>query len=166
MVKYKTIIGRAETIDFPARLLVDVPAKTDTGAYLSAIHATDIKEVTRKGKKVLKFTLLGNHASYPYSRELEVTNYELKTVENSFGVKQQRYTVKFKVKLAGKVFVSEFSLADRSTKVFPILLGRTFLNKRFMVDTDFANIDRRILKDKLKDWLDKDDKSDDEENIV
>lgn len=166
MVKYKTIIGRAESVDFPIQLLVEVPSKIDTGAYLSAIHATDIREVTRKGKKVLKFTLLGNHASYPYSRELEVSNYQLKTVENSFGVKQERYTVKFKVKLAGKIFVSEFSLADRSKKIFPILLGRTFLNKRFMVDTDIAHIDRKILKDKLKDWLAKDDKSDDEEDLL
>lgn len=166
MNKYKTVIGRAESIDFPEQLLVDVPSKTDTGAYLSAVHATDIKEVTRNGKKVLKFTLLGNHASYPYSRELEVKKYELKTVENSFGVKQERYTVKFKVKLAGKVFYSEFSLADRSKKVFPILLGRTFLNKRFIVDTDVAHIDRKILKDKLKDWLTKDDKSDDEEDAL
>ena len=166
MAKYKTIIGRAELIDFPARLLTDVPAKIDTGAYLSAIHATDIKEVTRKGKKVLKFKLLGDHASYPYSREIEVPHYEIKTVENSFGVKQERYTVKFKVKLAGKVFFSEFSLADRSTKIFPILLGRTFLNRRFMVDTDIAHIDRKLLKEKLKDWLAKDDKSDDEESVV
>jgi hypothetical protein len=166
MAKYKTIIGRAESIDFPARLLVDVPAKTDTGAYLSAIHAINIKEVTRKGKKVLKFTLLGNHASYPYSRDIEISNYEIKTVENSFGVKQERYSVKFKVRLAGKVFMSEFTLADRSTKVFPILLGRTFLNKRFMVDTDIAHIDRKILKEKLQDWLAKDDKSDDEEDLA
>jgi hypothetical protein len=166
MAKYKTIIGRAELIDFPIRLLADVPAKTDTGAYLSAIHATDIKEVTRKGKKVLKFTLLGGHASYPYSREIELPHYEIKTVENSFGVKQERYAVKFKVKLAGKVFFTEFTLADRSTKVFPILLGRTFLNKRFMVDTDIAHIDRKLLKEKLKDWLAKDDQSDDEESIL
>jgi hypothetical protein len=166
MAKYKIIIGRAESIDFPSWLLVDVPAKVDTGAYLSAVHATNIKEVTKKGKKVLKFTLLGNHPSYPYSREIEVSHYELKTVENSFGVKQERYSIKLKSKLAGKVFISEFTLADRSTKVFPILLGRTFLNNRFMVDTNIANIDRRILKEKLKDWLAKDDKSDDEENIL
>jgi hypothetical protein len=166
MAKYKTIIGRAESIDFPVWLLVDVPAKVDTGAYLSAVHATNIKETTKKGKKVLKFTLLGDHPSYPYSREIEVSQYELKTVENSFGVKQERYSIKLKAKLAGKVFISEFTLADRSTKVFPILLGRTFLNNRFMVDTNIANIDRRILKEKLKDWLAKDDKSDDEENIL
>jgi hypothetical protein len=163
MAKYKTIIGRAESIDFPEVLLVDVPAKTDTGAYISAIHATDIKEVTRNGKKKLKFTLLGHHSSFSYSREMEVSNYSTKLIENSFGAKQQRYLVNFKVRLAGKVFKADFTLADRSSKVFPILLGRTFLNRRYMVDTDIAHIDRKILKEKLKDWLEKDDQSDDEE---
>jgi hypothetical protein len=163
MAKYKTVIGRAESIDFPEVLLVDVPAKIDTGAYISAIHATDIKEVTRNGKKKLKFTLLGDHSSYSYSRELEVSSYSIKVIENSFGAKQERYLVNFKVRLAGKVFRADFTLADRSTKVFPILLGRTFLNRRYMVDTDIAHIDRKILKEKLKDWLEKDDQSDDEE---
>ncbi len=161
MAKYKTIIGRAELIDFPARLLTDIPAKTDTGAYLSAIHATDIKEVKKKnGKTVLRFHLLGGHPSSLYSREIEVDNFTRKTVENSFGVKQERYVVIFKVKLAGKVFKSEFSLADRSKKPFPILLGRTLINKRFIVDTDIAHIDQKQLKKNLKDWLAKDDLDD------
>lgn len=165
MAKYKTIIGRAELLDFPVRFLTEIPAKTDTGAYLSSVHASDIKIVTRKGKKMLSFNLLGNHPSYPLSREVEIANYTLKTVENSFGVKQERYAVKFKVKIAGKIFMSEFTLADRSTKVFPILLGRTLLNKRFMVDTDIAHIDRKLLKQKLKDWLAKDDQDDAKELV-
>ena len=163
MAKYKSIIGRAESIDFPEILLVDVPAKIDTGAYFSAIHATDIKEVTRNGKKKLKFTLLGNHSSFTYSREMEISHYSIKLIENSFGTKQHRYLIQLKVKLAGKVFITDFTLADRGGKVFPILLGRTFLNRRFMVDTDMANIDRKLLKEKLRDWLAKDDMSDDEE---
>jgi hypothetical protein len=164
MIRYKTVIGRAESMDFPMILLSDVPAKIDTGAYLSAIHATDVKEVTRKGKKVLKLTLLGNHASFPYSREIEIADYSRKTIENSFGHKEERYVIKLKVKIAGKVFHTEFTLADRSKKVFPILLGRTLLSKRFIVDTDIAHIDRKLLKVKLKEWLAKDDLSDDEEN--
>lgn len=164
MAKYKTIIGRAELIDFPARLLTDIPAKTDTGAYLSSIHAIDIREVKKKnGKKVLKFKLLGNHPAYPYSRDLEIENYELTTVENSFGEKQERYKVDFKVRIGGKIFRTPFTLADRTSKVFPILLGRTLLNKRFIVDTTVVHVDRKLLKEKLKDWLKKDDQTDDEE---
>ncbi len=161
MAKYKTIIGRAELLDLPARLLTDIPAKTDTGAYLSSIHATNIREVKKKnGKTVLKFNLLEGHGAYNYSREIEMPNFEKTKVENSFGEQQERYKVEFKVRIGGKVFRTPFTLADRSKKVFPILLGRTLLNKRFLVDTDIAHIDRKQLKEKLKDWLAKDDKMD------
>lgn len=164
MAKYKTIIGRAEKIDFPARMLSNIPAKTDTGAFLSAIHATDIQEIVKpNGKKVLKFNLLNAHPSVQFGREMTASTYTLKTVENSFGHRQERFVVIFKVKIGGKTFRSEFSLADRSTKVFPILLGRTLLNNRFLVDTDIAHIDRNKLKESLKDWLKKDDMNDTEE---
>ena len=160
MAKYKTIIGRAESIDFVDSLMADIPAKVDTGAYYCSVHASEIKEVTRKGKKVLQFKLLGNHPSFPYNRVIEEPNYYSRTVENSFGHTQERFVVTFKVRIAGKVFKTEFTLADRSTKVFPILLGRILLNKRFMVDTDIAHIDRKVLKEKLTDWLAKADKDD------
>lgn len=164
MAIYKTIIGRAETINFPARMLQGIPAKTDTGAYLSAVHATDIQEITKpNGKKVLKFNLLNDHSSVDSSREIQVSSYSKKVVENSFGHRQERYVVKLKVAIAGKTFRTDFGLTDRSKKAFPILLGRTLINKRFIVDTDIAHIDQKELKMKLKDWLKKDDLNDSEE---
>ena len=163
MARFKTIIGRAEAIDFPARFLMDVPAKTDTGAYLSAVHATNIREITKKnGKKVLKFDLLGGHPSYDFNREIEVRSYSVTSIENSFGEKQNRYKIELKVRLAGKVFRTPFTLADRSKKAFPILLGRTLLNKRYLVDTDLSHIDRKKLKDKVLEKLLIDDTSENE----
>lgn len=160
MAKYKTIIGRAETVDFPARFLTDIPAKTDTGAFSSSVHATNIREVKGKNGKIsLKFTLL-DHPTYSYSREIEVQSFDKTIVENSFGERQSRYKIDLKVRLAGKVFRTSFTLADRSTKTFPVLIGRTMLNKRYIVDTSIANIDKKHLKQHLKSWIADDDKTD------
>lgn len=164
MSKYKTIIGRAESIDFIEHGLLDVPAKTDTGAYGSSVHATNIHEIEKSnGKKALRFTLLGDHPTYHENIEMEVTRYKMVVVANSFGHKQERYKVELQVKLAGKVSRTPFTLADRSKKAFPVLLGRTLLNQRYLVDTSIVNVDRLPLRDKLKDWLAKADVSDDEE---
>ncbi len=163
MAKYKTIVGRAEVMDLPDYLLVDIPSKTDTGAFTSSIHATNIREVKTKDKTVLKFSLLTGHSSYSYGREVTVPTFTKRSVENSFGQKQERYAVIFKVRMAGKIFNAEFTLADRSLKTFPILIGRTMLNHRFLVDTDIAHIDRKTLKENLKEWLAKDDKQDERE---
>lgn len=164
MAKYKTIIGRAEMFDIPAKFLTEIPAKTDTGAYYSSIHAQNIKEVkNKKGKTVLQFDLLAGHAAYPYEREkVQAEHFEKAKVSNSFGEEQMRYKVTMKVRIAGKVFTTPFTLADRSKKPFPVLLGRTMINKRFMVDTDITHVDRRKLKKDLQAWLKKDDEQDKE----
>lgn len=156
-VRYQTIIGRSETIELPDFLLSDIPAKTDTGAYRSAIHAENVQEKTVGGKKVLCFSLLLNHPAYVYSRDLEVSEYKQVEIENSFSVSETRYVVDFRVKLAGKVFRTSFTLANRSKKTYPILMGRDLLNQRFLVDSARSNIDRRDLKAKMNIDLAEDD---------
>ena len=154
MAKYKTLIGRYEMVAFPEHLLEDVPAKVDTGAYLSSIHTTDIREVTVNGKKVLKFKLLATHQSYDYSREISTTDYQIKTIENSFGQSEKRFAVELKVKVANKVFFTEFTLANREKKAFPILLGRKLLNARFLVDSDLNNLNKKVIKKNIISNLD------------
>lgn len=163
MTRYKSIIGRTEAIDVVG-VVKGVPAKTDSGAFSSAISATNIREtVDGQGKKTLSFTILGDHPLSDQGYDMTVTSYSVTNVENSFGHRETRYVVILKVKMAGKTFRAPFTLADRSKKVFPVLLGRTLLNKRFIIDTSIANVNRRELKSKMKDWLKKDDLADEAE---
>jgi hypothetical protein len=125
--------------------MADIPAKTDTGAYRSAVHADQI-QLSDDGN-VLSFRLLGGH---PVCAKLAtvLTTSDFKTVwiANSFGHREERFEVKLRIKLGPKVFKATFSLADRSKKIYPILLGRKLLNKRFLVDTAYSQIDRIDLK--------------------
>ena len=146
---YPVIIGRSELVDFPELLLTHVPAKADTGAYRSAIHAKNIKVIKKGGKDVLTFDLLAGHPTCQYSRTVEVAEFHKATVENSFGVKEERFAVKLKMKLGTKIFFSEFTLTDRLVKTYPILLGRKTLNKRYLVDSSKSHIDRKELKKKF-----------------
>jgi len=74
--------------------------------------------------------------------------YKKVVVANSFGHEEERYEVKLKVKLGPKVFHARFTLADRSKKIYPILLGRKLLNHRFLVDSAKTSLDRVTLKRK------------------
>jgi hypothetical protein len=56
--------------------------------------------------------------------------------------------VRLKVKMGPKVFTSAFTLADRSKKIYPVLIGRKFLNDRFLIDTSETSINRIELKSK------------------
>ena len=140
---HKLIIGRSERLDFVLEHIHGVPSKVDTGAYRSAVHASNVRE--KDGR--VYFTLFGGHpVCGEMAQQLSTDKFEKVTIANSFGHEEERYNVRFKVKLGPKIFTAKFTLADRSKKVYPILLGRTMLNRRFLVDTNESAIDRVQLK--------------------
>lgn len=144
---HKVVIGRGEALSFVEFDMPNVPAKVDTGAYRSAIHASKIK-LSDDGK-TLTFVLLGGHAVCgAMSAEVSTTHFARVKIANSFGHEELRYEVKLRVRLGPKVFWATFSLADRSKKIYPILIGRKMLNNRFMVDTGRTSIDRTELRKK------------------
>lgn len=143
---HKVIIGRSEALSFVDLEGLDgVPAKTDTGAYRSAVHAKNIHLDEATG--VLSFDLLGGHpVCGAMQHHIETKDFSQVWVENSFGHREDRYEVKMKVKLGPKVFTARFSLADRSKKIYPILLGRKLMNNRFLVDSAASSLNRVELK--------------------
>lgn len=144
---HKVIIGRSEEASFTDFGINKVPAKSDTGAYRSAIHASDIKLNEQTG--VLSFDLLTGHpVCGTMGHRVETTTFKKVLVENSFGHGEERYEVRLRVKLGPKIFTAAFTLANRSKKVYPILLGRKLLSHRFLVDTSETSIDRIELKRK------------------
>lgn len=140
---HKAIIGRSEVLTFVGTEAVNVPAKTDTGAYRSAVHASNIE--VHKG--VLTFDLLGGHpVCGAMAHQVTAEEFTTVWVANSFGHREERYEVKLKVKVGPKVFHARFTLADRSKKIYPILLGRKLLNHRFLIDPAESSLDRVTLK--------------------
>lgn len=141
---HKVIIGRSEVLTFVGSGAINVPAKTDTGAFRSAVHANNISV---DENDVLSFDLLGGHpVCGAMAHRVEAEEYKKVWVANSFGEREERYEVKLKVKLGPKVFHARFTLADRSKKIYPILLGRKLLNHRFLVDSSETSLDRVTLK--------------------
>lgn len=141
---HKVIIGRSELLSFVGTDAVNVPAKTDTGAYRSAVHATNIQ---LSEHNVLSFDLLGGHpVCGPMAHRVVAEEYKKVWIANSFGEREERFEVKLKVKLGPKVFHAHFTLADRSKKIYPILLGRKLLNHRFLVDSAETSLNRVDLK--------------------
>lgn len=141
---HKVIIGRSEVLDFVGTDALKVPAKTDTGAYRSAVHARDVV-VDETG--ALSFEMLGGHpVCGAMAHRVTAEEYKKVWVANSFGHREERYEVKLKVKLGPKVFHARFTLADRSKKIYPVLLGRKLLNHRFLVDSAETSLDRVALK--------------------
>lgn len=144
---HKVIIGRSEELSFVEYNITNVPAKADSGAYRSAIHAANIVLNAESGE--LSFELLGGHpVCGGMSTTIKTSEYARVSIANSFGQREERYEVRLKVKLGPKVFIASFTLADRSKKIYPILLGRKLMNGRFLIDTSESSLNRIEIKKK------------------
>ncbi|GAB2546419.1 ATP-dependent zinc protease family protein [Rufibacter soli] len=146
----KSIIGRREMVDFPDLALFEIEAKVDTGAFTSSIHCNNIREVNLPdGQRAIHFELLDEgHPAYNH-KAFEFTEFSLRNVKSSFGDVQERYIIRTKIILHGQEVETEFSLSDRSDLKYPVLLGRTLLRKRFIVDVSRKNLSLKA-KNKAK----------------
>lgn len=134
------VIGRNDKVDFPELLLADVAIKVDTGAYTSTIHSHAIHEVEKEGEKYLEFKLLD--PTHPQFNDLvfKVKDYSVKRVKSSFGDMEERFIIQTKIRIFGEEHPIALSLSNRGDMKYPILLGRKFINKRFVVDTSQRNL--------------------------
>lgn len=145
MSRYPVVIGRFELIDIVDKV-DNVPAKIDTGAYRSSIHATNIRIILKKsGKQYLRFTILG-HAAHGTQRVVETTKFKKRSVTSSNGHTSERYEVRLKIRLGYKIYLTAFTLTNRSNNVFPVLIGRKALSGRYLVDTNKTGLSRKDLR--------------------
>jgi hypothetical protein len=131
MIKKPLItIGRAEEIGFPELGIGTIPARVDSGAKTSAIWASHITE--KDGR--LEFSLFGSSSAFYSGDKISTQQYELRTVASSMGTVEERYVVKIIVSLHGRKIKASFTLANRSSQVYPVLVGRNILRGKFLVD--------------------------------
>jgi hypothetical protein len=64
---------------------------------------------------------------------------DLTRIFSSFGHSELRYKVKMPMVVKGRTIKSTFTLTDRSTKLYPILIGRSTLQGKFIIDVSRGN---------------------------
>jgi hypothetical protein len=111
-----------------------VKAKIDTGALTSALHAPRLSITTTADGSVARFLLHPAQRTSASSVWVELPVHEFRTVRSSNGHQQRRPAVVCDIVLGSNRFPVEFTLADRSSMGFRMLLGRSALRRRFYVD--------------------------------
>ncbi len=132
----KKTIGRIDKADFPLFELYEIAVKIDTGAYTSSIHCKNVVEENG----LLKCNFLDEEHPNYHGKEIIFKEYETAQVKSSNGIVQTRYKIKTKILLFDEEFDISLTLSDREEMKFPVLLGRTFLSKNFIVDTSLTNL--------------------------
>jgi hypothetical protein len=131
-MKEKKIIGRLDKVDLPDFGVEDIHAKIDTGAYRSSLHC---KKVRLEGD-TLKFQVK-TESGY---REFESNSWVKKTIKSSNGKSEDRFVIKTRMKIFRKIYMTSFSLTDRSEMQNPMLIGTKMLKGRFLVDVSQKNL--------------------------
>jgi hypothetical protein len=131
----QAIIGRAETVSLLDLDLSNIPARVDTGAKTSALWASQISEVNG----VLEFIPFAPNSVFYTGKKVQVTDFSSRVYVSSNGGREKRYRVQLLIQLHNKRIRATFSLADRSTLMYPILLGRNVLRGKFIVDVKLGN---------------------------
>jgi hypothetical protein len=131
----KEIIGRVDKVDFPELNLFNVDVKIDTGAYTSAIHCTKIVEENNTLR--CSFDSI-THTNFK-GNDIVFKNYSHTDVKSSNGFKENRFKVKSEVIFFGKIYKINLTLSTRDDMKFPVLIGRQFLKKKFLVDVNLKN---------------------------
>ena len=127
------VLGTIETINIGIPTITRLEALLDTGAANSAINARNIRvERSSSGKQQVSFQIQGPQSGQWINLKRHLFRYAW--VQTHTGKPIKRMVVKLSVQLGNIVQNSEFYLMDRYPYKQPVLLGRSFLNKRVIVD--------------------------------
>ncbi|MFD1614585.1 ATP-dependent zinc protease family protein [Gelatiniphilus marinus] len=138
----KKIIGRTDIVDFPKLGLHNIDVKIDTGAYTSAIHCSEIIEEGESLRCIFNSEVHKNFGK----TEIVFNEFWRTNVKSSNGFKENRYKIKSEVIFFGKCYKINLTLSTREDMKFPVLIGRQFLKRKFLVDVDVENVSFNLKK--------------------
>ncbi|HXK18834.1 MAG TPA: RimK/LysX family protein [Polyangiaceae bacterium] len=125
------LIGTAEYVDFPDWGVQSLSARVDTGARTSALHVENVKLLA--GSRVRFDVRL--RRDDPSARVTVETKVSRRTeVRASTGQTEPRLFVKAHIRLGGREQLIEVGLVDRRHMLYRMLLGRSALQRRYVVD--------------------------------
>ncbi|MCF7221361.1 ATP-dependent zinc protease family protein [Marilutibacter chinensis] len=135
----KDILGWIEWVDIgrgPLRL----KAKLDTGATTSSLTAEDIEVFKKDGKRYVRFVVRDEDHDVEESFESRLVRHV--RIRRHDGSTQRRPVVEIGMCLGSVYRKQEFTLVDRSSFVYPVLVGRNFMEGRIIVDPGDTFIQR------------------------
>jgi hypothetical protein len=130
------VAGWRESVALPEFGLETLGAKLDSGASLSSLHAIDIEIISRRRDRWVRFWTESDELSDVPNRLIrcEARLIAERSIRSSNGQTEVRPVVETILYMAGFQWPVELTLCDRSTLECKLLLGRSALASRCMID--------------------------------
>lgn len=130
----KPVIGWREWVTIPSLASTPIKAKIDTGARTSALHAFDLRLAERDGQTVAAFAVHPIQHTSDHEQWAEHPVLEFRDVRSSNGTIETRPVIRVEVVLGDQAFEVDLTLTSRDEMGFRMLLGRSAVRRRFLVD--------------------------------
>jgi hypothetical protein len=133
MKKYD-MVGWREWVCLPELGIEKIKAKVDTGARTSALHAFSLKPFKENGRDRIRFDIhpLQHNTDKIVTCTADII--DLRWVSDSGGHREERYVVNTPLIIGDISWPIEITLTERDTMLFRMLLGRSAIRKRFVVN--------------------------------
>lgn len=145
-LKKYPVVGWREWVSLPELGLVKIKAKVDTGARTSALHAFALHPFEENGKQRIRFDI----HPFQHDNDSVVTCIadivDKRLVTDSGGHEEERYVILTPVIIAGQTWPIEITLTERENMLFRMLLGRSALRKRFIINPARSFVTTRVQK--------------------
>lgn len=137
---HKIVIGRKDIADFEKLNLLGIEVKIDSGAYTSSFHCHEIAKVIKDGQEMIKCNFLDpDHPQY-HETEFFFSIFKIRKVKSSNGQVEERFSINTEITIFKKTIPIELTLTERADMKHPVLLGRKFISKKFLIDTSRKNL--------------------------
>jgi hypothetical protein len=138
-------VGWREWLVLPDLGIPAIKAKIDTGARTSSLHTFSIEGFRSHGRSKVRFGI------HPLQKRRDVELFcvadvvDRRVVSDSGGHRELRYVISTPVQLGHTIWPVEITLTNRDTMRFRMLIGRTAMRDRLIVDPDSSYLTGRSL---------------------
>lgn len=129
-----SIVGWREWVALPDLGIDQIKAKIDSGAKTSALHAFEIKSFKIEKHHYIRFKVHPLQKNKEIVVEATAKVIDIRWIMDSGGHRERRYVINTTLTLGKDSWPIEMTLTNRDTMNFRMLLGRSAMKKRLIIN--------------------------------